>query len=85
MWVYAPAQLGLRFDDGNFISSFNLNSDAKKAGVKVGDKIIGIDGYDIFDEKVIHHFMDIHPGDKVTISLLRGSKQLEYQITALAN
>lgn len=85
VWVYAPAQLGVRFDGGNVISTFHLKSDAKKAGVKIGDKILGIDGYDVFDEKVIHHLMTVHPGDKVKLSLLRGSKQVECQITALVN
>jgi hypothetical protein len=85
VWVYAPAQLGLRFKEGNIISGFHLNSDATKAGIKIGDKIIGIDGYDIFDEKVIHHLMSIHPGDKVKLSLLKNSKLVEKQITALEN
>ena len=85
VWVYAPSQLGLRFGDDYIVSGFHLNSDAQKAGVKAGDKVVGIDGHDIFDEKIIHHIMTIYPGDKVTLSLDRCNKRMECQITALSN
>lgn len=85
IWVYAPSQLGLRMDSGNVVESFHLNSDADMAGVKVGDRLIGINGYDILDEKTVHHLMTVHPGDKVKLTLHRDGKRIEKQITALTN
>lgn len=84
VWVYTPSQLGVRIDDKS-ISAFHLNSDAEKVGIKIGDILIGIDGYDVLDEALISHLMKVHPGDKVKISVLRDSKKKEFQITALPN
>ncbi|MBU6446913.1 MAG: hypothetical protein KGQ49_05905, partial [Verrucomicrobia bacterium] len=64
VWVYASAQTGLRLNEHNGIESFHLNSDAPRAGIKVGDQVIGIDGLDVADERVIHHLMSVRPGDK---------------------
>ncbi len=85
VWVYAPVQTGLRLGDNNTILSFHLNSDAAQAGIRVGDTLIGIDGIDMRDEKVIHHMMQLRPGDKLKISVLRDSKRIDRQITALSN
>ncbi len=85
VWIFSPAQLGIRLDDNNTVVGFHLNSDAEKAGVKLQDKIVGIDGYDIMEEKVVHHFLTIQPGDKIKIALQRDKKLLEFQVTALEN
>jgi hypothetical protein len=85
VWVYVPSQTGLRLDGDNVVESFHLNSDADKVGIRLGDKVIGIDEFDIADDKVIHHLMSIYPGDKVKVTVLRAKKRIEYKITALPN
>jgi hypothetical protein len=85
VWIYTPAQLGIRLENGNTVSSFHLNSDAGKAGIKIGDTIVGIDSFDVFDQKAIQHLMAIHPGDKVELTIQRDGKRIERQITALPN
>ncbi|MES2274165.1 MAG: S1C family serine protease [Chlamydiota bacterium] len=84
VWIYTPSQLGIRLDN-LIVSGFHLNSDAGKNGVKIGDILLGVDDYDIQDEGLIQHHMNIHPGDKVKLSLQRGLKIVECQITALPN
>ncbi len=85
VWVYKPSQLGVQLDKGYIITGFHLNSDAKKAGLKIGDKLVGIDGRDINDQKTIEHSMTIQSGDKVKLSVDRDSQRIEVQITALPN
>lgn len=85
VWVYTPSQLGVRLDENNHVVSFHLNSDAEKAGVNVGDKLIGIDGYDVLDERSFHHLMDVYSGDKVQLALQRDSERIDCVITALPN
>ncbi len=85
VWVYRPSQLGIRLDEANRIIGFHLNSDAEQAGLRIKDMLIGIDGYDILDEKAIRHLMDIYPGKKVKLTFQRGSERVEYYITALPN
>lgn len=85
VWIYSPSQLGVRLDNAKIIESFHLNSDAEDAGVKIGDRVIGIDGYDIHDEMAVHHQRKIRPGDKVKLTLQRDGKRIEKKITALPN
>jgi len=58
---------------------------AFQAGIRVKYTLIGVDGIDMKDQKVIHHLMDLHPGDKLKISVLRDYKRIDRQITALSN
>lgn len=83
--VYTPSQFGVRFDDNAIITGFHLNSDGEPAGLKVGDKIIGVDGIDAKDEGLSRHIMSIQPGDKIVLSVQRDAKRLDYAITALIN
>lgn len=83
--VYKPSSFGLDIDKDSIITGFNLNSDAELAGVKRFDRIIGIDGIDINDERFIQHAMEIQPGDKILLSVLRDGQRLDYTITALPN
>jgi S1-C subfamily serine protease len=85
VWVYAPVQTGLRLGENNSILGFHLNSDAPQAGIRMGDILIGIDGIDMKDEKVINHLMQAHAGDKLKISVLRDSRRIDCEITALSN
>lgn len=84
VWIYAPSQLGLRLDQTT-VADFHLKSDAQKSGVKKGDRLIGIDGRDISDSGLIKHLMTVQPGNKVKLTLVRGSKRIEREITAVAN
>jgi hypothetical protein len=85
VWVYKPSQFGIDYDEALVVTGFHLNSDAKTRGVKIGDKIIGIDGYDVRDEGLPQHLMEIMPGDTVTVSVLRNGERNDLYITAMTN
>jgi len=85
VWIYAPSDLGLRLDENNFVTGFHLNSNAEKAGVEIGDKLLGVDGKDVRDQALITHLMKVKPGDLVQLVLHRGSHRTECKITALPN
>ena len=85
VWVYSQSQLGIRFDDNMIITSFHLNSDAESVGIMVGDKLIGIDGYDVRDEALIQHLLEVQPKDKIKLSIQRNGKRINYIVTAIKN
>jgi hypothetical protein len=85
VWVYKKAILGIEYDCDRIINGFTLKSDAEAAGIHIGDKIIGIDGFDWHDEGLAQHVIDILPGDRVTMNLLHNGKRVDCTITALSN
>jgi hypothetical protein len=85
IWVYSPSQLGLRFGENYCVNGFHLNSDGEKAGIKIGDQLLGVDGVDVRDQAFFTHFMKVAPGDKVQLVLLRDTQRKECEITAVAN
>ena len=85
VWIYKPSHTGLDVNDDSIITGFNLNSDAEEAGLNIGDKIIGVDGFDIKDDGLLQHVMTIQPGDKIVCSITRDGKRMDFTITALPN
>jgi len=85
VWIYAPSQLGLRLDENNNVNGFHLNSDGEKAGIRIGDQLLGVDGNDVQDQAVIIHLMTVNPGNKVELTFQRGAQRIERKITALPN
>jgi len=83
--VYTPSKAGLDIDEDSVIKGFNLNSDAESSGMRIGDRIIGTDGFDINDESLQRHRMTIQPGDKIVYSILRNGERMDFTITALPN
>ena len=64
---------------------FHLNSDASSNGIHVGDRLIGIDNYDISDEGPIQHMMKVHPGDQIKVTVQRKPKKIEAFVTEISN
>lgn len=85
VWVYAPSNLGIEYNQDHIITGFHLHSDADTAGLKIGDKIIGINNIGIHDEELANEIMRVLPGDKVKISVTRYQERLEFNVTALKN
>lgn len=84
IWTYTPSQIGIKLD-GSTIIGFHLKSDAIEANVQVYDTLIGIDGYDLNDESLVNHIMNIQPGDKVVLNLVQNNSRMDKTITALPN
>ncbi len=89
VWAYAPSQLGIKYE-GMTISGFALDSPAESSGLKTGDKMIGIDGYDVQDQKLVLHLMRVKPGVSVTVSIRRDTlfqkeKRFDYKVITIPN
>lgn len=85
VWVYCPSQLGVYFDSSWNVNGFHLNSKAPSKGLKIGDKLIGIDNYDISDERLLQHMMKVYPEDEIKPTIKRKSKRIEIKIKAIKN
>ncbi len=77
-------KLNINNNLGVYIQSILTDGPADNAGLKVGDVIIkinrkDIDSKSIFDEQLAYN----RPGDKVTISILRNTKEIDITITLL--
>ncbi|CAN5245912.1 hypothetical protein BH11PLA2_BH11PLA2_22180 [soil metagenome] len=69
--------------DGAKISSVSANSGAEKAGLKTGDIITMVDGKKVAtpEEYVTAAGTDKKPGDKLKLSIKRGDKSLDIEVT----
>lgn len=84
-WVYRPSTPGIEMDDNWTITGFTLQSHGYDVGLRYGDKVIGIDGFDINDEQLSQHLMSVFPGDEMVFSILRDSKRSDFTVIALPN
>jgi hypothetical protein len=84
VWKFQAAHLGLRLDN-NRIVGFHLNSNGPAAGLQAGDQLIGVDQYDIDDDGLTAHLLQIQPGDPVTLTVDRNGKRVTASILALRN
>lgn len=83
-WVYTPCHAGIVFENYN-VTGFRLNSNAEQAGIKIGDTLLGIDGYELEDPELVTHLMNIKPNDTINLVLLRESKRVQCSVTAFKN
>jgi S1-C subfamily serine protease len=76
------ARLGINQKTGIAIMSVVNGSPASKAGLQRQDVITTADGKDIVDESGLARVLGTHKaGDKVTLSVLRGSQKLSITVT----
>ena len=72
-------------DENNEVLGFHLQSTAVRAGMKIGDRVIGIDGLDIKDESLAQHLMGVFPGDSMIYSIFRDGERIDFNIIAISN
>ncbi len=79
--------------DDVVVGRVNADSAAAKAGIKVGDKVVSIDGKPVANYTQLMHIMGPkYEGDTVAIKVIRDSKEMEFPtvklsgaVTAFAN
>ena len=70
---------------GAVVTDLVPNGPAQKAGIKVNDIIIAVDGHKITSANELQERINIHrPGDGVNISVSRDGKQLDIQLVLQA-
>jgi hypothetical protein len=75
------AYLGIQFGDANdglLVHTLDRNGPAAKAGIRVGDLIVGVDGTEVRDEPTFLPLLAAHqPGDTLILRLRRNHAYLE--------
>ena len=67
---------------GVYVFEVNENSAAEEAGIKEKDVIVGVDGNEVSNTSELQELVARHrPGDKVTVKLIRGKKDIEVEAT----
>jgi serine protease Do len=67
---------------GVLVMNLDASGPAYKAGIKVGDKIVSIDGTKITDQETLNTVIRKHnPGDTVTVTVQRSGKTLNITVT----
>lgn len=66
---------------GVYIQSVEDNSDAKRSGIKVGDRVISIDGNKITTSSDIKNIVqEKYPGDKITLTVIRNGREKKINV-----
>jgi 2-alkenal reductase len=76
------AVYNLPVDNGVLVTSVTPGSPAEKAGIKVDDIVLAIDGQEIdFQNPLTDILFSYAPGDEVTVTVQRGTDELELKAT----
>jgi S1-C subfamily serine protease len=72
----------LGVDDGVLVRRVERGSGADRAGLEAGDVIVGLDGRNIATvEDLFAELRRRDPGDRVTVTLVRGGEERELEVT----
>ncbi|MQC26614.1 MAG: PDZ domain-containing protein [Chloroflexi bacterium] len=76
-------QLGLTRTVGVYVNAVIANGPSDRAGLKVGDMILAVDGEELrdFNEMLSYLFTHTEPGVTVKLQVLRGSEQFALDLT----
>lgn len=68
-------------DDGVYIKGFSNGSNAEDAGLKIGDKIVALDGkeYDTYDD-IVSYLSDKEVGDTVDVTVERDDEEKTFTV-----
>jgi len=67
---------------GAIVTQITPNAPGAKAGLKVGDLIIGIDGHNVSDASALQVMIEqSHPGTSVKLAVVRDGKNMEVPVT----
>ncbi len=78
----AQKQLNLSRASGVYVTRVTPNGPSARAGIKTGDLIIAVDGKTVhnFGEMISYLFNNKSPGDRIDVTLIRGSNQKDLQL-----
>ena len=78
--AYLSRLLGYPLRGGIYVKRIDKNSPAEKAGIKLGDIIVSINGqpvHNVSSAQQIIEISDLRVGDKLQVSIWREGKELE--------
>jgi S1-C subfamily serine protease len=69
-------------DHGALITDVQDGSPAASAGLQIGDVIVNIDGFDIYNPDELLQRLVLHkPGDQVQVTVIRNGQQSQVGMT----
>jgi S1-C subfamily serine protease len=75
-------QYGFKISSGAVVMSVIAGTGAATAGLKQGDVIVGVNGTAITSAQDLTSVLSgLHPGDTVTLKIVRGTKHLTVRVT----
>jgi 2-alkenal reductase len=75
-------EYGVSISEGAYVTEVIPGSPSEQAGLQVGDVIVAVDGKPVNDrEPLVIHILSHKVGDQITVTVLRGSEQLDLQLT----
>jgi len=77
-------RIALGVEHGVLVTGVIEDSPAEKAGLKIGDLILALDGEKITDYPTLRRFIRQHPDQAVKITILRTGKKLELEVSLAA-
>jgi serine protease Do len=76
------AALGIAHNRGEFIQSVEPGGPADKAGLKVGDVVVAVDGKDVTPDQSLSYLVaNLQPGTHVPLTILRDGRKLTVAAT----
>jgi regulator of sigma E protease len=66
----------------NYIAALSEVSPAREAGIRVGDRIVAIDGEPMVDYRQTQQTIWLHPGKEITVTVERGEERLDFEVTS---
>lgn len=86
---YAPTKLGIIYDSlllpRYVIRGFDEQSRGLRAGLRIGDEVILIDGFRLDDPRLAEKTMSVKPGDEAKVVIIRQNTQRVYVLPRIAN
>lgn len=80
--AYLADQLALNTNEGVYIDSLMVGGSAAYAGLRVGDVITKVDGYNVStSSELIEKVGQLRPGDQVAVTVLRGQREKNVRMT----
>jgi 2-alkenal reductase len=75
-------EYGVSISEGAYVTEVIPGSPSEQAGLQVGDVIVAVNGKPVNDrEPLVIHILSHKVGDQITVTVLRGSEQLDLQLT----
>lgn len=64
----------------NYIKKLSEISPAREAGIRIGDRIIEIDGEPMLDYRQTQSTIWMHPNKEITVTVARGDERLDFDV-----
>ena len=87
--LYYPAKIGVTWDTERapkcVVKEFTFGSNAETGGLQVGDEILAMDGIEVRSDNLPRHLLQVQPGQKVKLAIMRSGQRLDVDVETIPN